>query len=94
MLTMQDVSKCFLGREPVRRGLVDRRAMERRTAELDETGIAPHGGDQQKVGMSDRILVMADGTFAGELPAGAGEEDIMRLATRDASGTAPEGSAA
>ncbi|WP_326796705.1 sugar ABC transporter ATP-binding protein [Streptomyces sp. NBC_01808] len=46
------------------------------------------------IGMSDRILVMADGTFAGELPAGAGEEDIMRLATRDASGTAPEGSAA
>ncbi|GAA3310082.1 hypothetical protein GCM10020295_76220 [Streptomyces cinereospinus] len=35
----------FLGREPVRRGLVDRRAMERRTAELlaelDETGIDP-----------------------------------------------------
>ncbi|MFF3291171.1 sugar ABC transporter ATP-binding protein [Streptomyces sp. NPDC003023] len=35
----------FLGREPVRRGLVDRRAMERRTAELlegiDETGITP-----------------------------------------------------
>ncbi|MGW6603077.1 sugar ABC transporter ATP-binding protein [Streptomyces sp. NPDC055036] len=35
----------FLGREPVRRGLVDRTAMERRTAELlaeiDETGITP-----------------------------------------------------
>ncbi|MEV6081076.1 sugar ABC transporter ATP-binding protein [Streptomyces sp. NPDC052069] len=35
----------FLGREPTRRGLVDRRAMERRTAELlariDETGITP-----------------------------------------------------
>ncbi|MFW6695113.1 sugar ABC transporter ATP-binding protein [Streptomyces sp. MAR4 CNX-425] len=49
------------------------------------------------IGMSDRILVMADGRLAGELPAGAGEEDIMRLATRDAAdpaGTAPEGSAA
>ena len=33
------------------------------------------------IGMSDRILVMADGRLAGELPAGAGEEDIMRLAT-------------
>ncbi len=35
----------FLGREPTRRGLVDRRTMERRTAELlaeiDETGITP-----------------------------------------------------
>ncbi|MFE3143628.1 sugar ABC transporter ATP-binding protein [Streptomyces scopuliridis] len=35
----------FLGREPVRRGLVDRKAMERRTgellAEIDETGITP-----------------------------------------------------
>jgi ribose transport system ATP-binding protein len=45
------------------------------------------------IGMSDRILVMADGALAGELPAGAGEEDIMRLATRDTAGTA-EGSAA
>ncbi|MEV6105192.1 sugar ABC transporter ATP-binding protein [Streptomyces sp. NPDC051940] len=35
------------------------------------------------IGMSDRILVMAHGTLAGELPAGAGEEDIMRLATSD-----------
>ncbi|RFU82334.1 sugar ABC transporter ATP-binding protein [Streptomyces triticagri] len=33
------------------------------------------------IGMSDRILVMADGRLAGELPAGADEEDIMRLAT-------------
>ncbi|WP_119293267.1 sugar ABC transporter ATP-binding protein [Streptomyces sp. YIM 130001] len=33
------------------------------------------------IGMSDRILVMADGRLAGELPAGAAEEDIMRLAT-------------
>lgn len=44
------------------------------------------------IGMSDRILVMTDGTFAGELPAGASEEDIMRLAT--ASDATPEGSAA
>ncbi|WP_406340024.1 sugar ABC transporter ATP-binding protein [Streptomyces sp. NBC_00649] len=34
------------------------------------------------IGMSDRILVMAEGRLAGELPAGASEEDIMRLATR------------
>ncbi|WP_344290568.1 sugar ABC transporter ATP-binding protein [Streptomyces synnematoformans] len=46
------------------------------------------------IGMSDRILVMADGAPAGELPAGASEEDIMRLATRDGAGAAPEGSAA
>ncbi len=30
--------------------------------------------------MSDRILVMHEGTLAGELPAGAGEQEIMRLA--------------
>jgi ribose transport system ATP-binding protein len=33
------------------------------------------------IGMSDRILVMHEGTLAGELPAGAGESDIMELAT-------------
>jgi ribose transport system ATP-binding protein len=33
------------------------------------------------IGMSDRILVMHEGTLAGELPAGAGESDIMHLAT-------------
>jgi ribose transport system ATP-binding protein len=33
------------------------------------------------IGMSDRVLVMAEGRMAGELPAGASEEDIMRLAT-------------
>ncbi|MCT2591730.1 sugar ABC transporter ATP-binding protein [Streptomyces sp. N2-109] len=33
------------------------------------------------IGMSDRVLVMSDGRLAGELPAGADEEDIMRLAT-------------
>ncbi|WP_093610894.1 sugar ABC transporter ATP-binding protein [Streptomyces indicus] len=42
------------------------------------------------IGMSDRILVMSDGRLAGELPAGAPEEDIMRLAT----GPADEGTAA
>jgi ribose transport system ATP-binding protein len=31
--------------------------------------------------MSDRILVMRDGTIAGELPAGASEARIMLLAT-------------
>ncbi len=33
------------------------------------------------IGMSDRILVMADRTLAGELPAKSGEEEIMLLAT-------------
>ncbi|MET7400039.1 sugar ABC transporter ATP-binding protein [Dactylosporangium sp. NPDC005572] len=38
------------------------------------------------LGMSDRILVMRDGRIAGELPAGATEEDVVALAT----GTARE----
>ncbi|NKX51123.1 sugar ABC transporter ATP-binding protein [Arthrobacter deserti] len=33
------------------------------------------------IGMSDRTLVMRDARLAGELPAGTGEEDILRLAT-------------
>jgi ABC-type sugar transport system ATPase subunit len=33
------------------------------------------------IGMSDRILVMYEGALAGELPAGAGEPEIMSLAT-------------
>ncbi|GAA3768963.1 sugar ABC transporter ATP-binding protein [Plantactinospora mayteni] len=33
------------------------------------------------LGMSDRIVVMRDGTIAGELPARATEEDVMGLAT-------------
>ncbi len=33
------------------------------------------------IGMSDRIIVMWDGTIAGELPAGSSEADIMHLAT-------------
>ena len=33
------------------------------------------------IGMSDRILVMHEGTLAGELPGGAGEAEIMHLAT-------------
>jgi ABC-type sugar transport system ATPase subunit len=32
------------------------------------------------IGMSDRIVVMREGTIAGELPAGASEDAIMRLA--------------
>ncbi len=38
------------------------------------------------LGMSDRIIVMRDGRIAGELPAGATEEDVLGLAL----GTAPE----
>ncbi|WP_406378742.1 sugar ABC transporter ATP-binding protein [Streptomyces sp. NBC_01618] len=33
------------------------------------------------IGMSDRVLVMSEGRLAGELPAGATEEAIMRIAT-------------
>ena len=33
------------------------------------------------IGMSDRILVMHEGTLAGELPGGTGEAEIMHLAT-------------
>jgi ABC-type sugar transport system ATPase subunit len=33
------------------------------------------------IGMSDRIVVMWDGTVTGELPAQAKEEQIMLLAT-------------
>ena len=37
------------------------------------------------IGMSDRIVVMRDGTVAGELPAGASEEAVLALATGAAS---------
>jgi len=33
------------------------------------------------IGMSDRILVMRNGTIAGELPAGSTEDQMMLLAT-------------
>ncbi|MFC7615643.1 sugar ABC transporter ATP-binding protein [Actinokineospora soli] len=33
------------------------------------------------IGMSDRVLVMFEGSIAGELPAGASEEAVMALAT-------------
>ncbi|MGW4043117.1 sugar ABC transporter ATP-binding protein [Streptomyces sp. NPDC004721] len=46
------------------------------------------------IGMSDRILVMAEGTLTGELAAGASEEEIMRLATSDHTAAAGEESAA
>ena len=39
------------------------------------------------IGMSDRIVVMHEGTIAGELPAGASEAQIMRLATGEAADT-------
>jgi ABC-type sugar transport system ATPase subunit len=35
------------------------------------------------IGMSDRILVMRNGTVAGELPAGSSEQDILLLAATD-----------
>ncbi|MFH9069877.1 sugar ABC transporter ATP-binding protein [Streptomyces alboflavus] len=43
------------------------------------------------IGMSDRILVMAEGRVAGELPAGATEEEVMRLATAGSQGAATTG---
>ncbi|MFE3147072.1 sugar ABC transporter ATP-binding protein [Streptomyces sp. NPDC059218] len=43
------------------------------------------------IGMSDRILVMSEGRLAGELPAGATEEAVMRVAT--GGGSATEGAA-
>ncbi|MEU0628344.1 sugar ABC transporter ATP-binding protein [Streptomyces sp. NPDC005989] len=42
------------------------------------------------IGMSDRVLVMSEGRLAGELPAGATEEAVMRIAT---GGPAMEGAA-
>ena len=33
------------------------------------------------IGLSDRIVVLHQGSVAGELPAGASEEAVMRLAT-------------
>jgi ribose transport system ATP-binding protein len=40
------------------------------------------------IGMSDRLLVMRDGTIAGQLPAGASEAEIMLLATGEREGAA------
>jgi ribose transport system ATP-binding protein len=36
---------------------------------------------QEVIGMADRIVVLRDGRIAGELPAGADEEAVMRVAT-------------
>jgi ribose transport system ATP-binding protein/rhamnose transport system ATP-binding protein len=33
------------------------------------------------LGLADRVLVLRDGEVAGELPGGASEEDVMRLAS-------------
>ncbi|MDN5660714.1 MAG: sugar ABC transporter ATP-binding protein, partial [Brevibacterium aurantiacum] len=33
------------------------------------------------LGMSDRVLVMADGRIAGELPPSSTEEEVLALAT-------------
>jgi ABC-type sugar transport system ATPase subunit len=41
------------------------------------------------IGMSDRILVMRQGTVAGELPADSSEEEIMLVATGEASMAVP-----
>lgn len=44
------------------------------------------------IGVSDRILVMRMGTVAGEFPADASEEDVMRLATGHVGGDPAQGS--
>ena len=42
------------------------------------------------IGMSDRIIVMWDGTIVGELPAAATEEEIMHMATGSANNDAEQ----
>jgi ribose transport system ATP-binding protein len=42
------------------------------------------------IGMSDRVLVMADHRIAGELPAKSSEQEIMLIATGHANGSSPE----
>ena len=42
------------------------------------------------IGMSDRVLVMADHRIAGELPAKSSEQEIMLIATGHANGKNPE----
>lgn len=44
------------------------------------------------IGMSDRIIVMWDGRIAGELPAGASEDEIMLVATGQNGGKDHKGS--
>ena len=48
------------------------------------------------IGMSDRIIIMRQGSIAGELPAGPQESDIMFLATgeRDVASESPSGEGA
>jgi ribose transport system ATP-binding protein len=45
------------------------------------------------IGMSDRVLVMADHKIAGELPAKPSEHEIMLMATGHANGNSPEATA-
>ena len=42
------------------------------------------------IGMSDRVLVMADRRIAGELPAKSSEQEIMLMATGHANGNLKE----
>ncbi len=46
------------------------------------------------IGMSDRILVMHEGTIGGELPAGSSEADIMLIATGQQNGNGKNNTAA
>ena len=53
-----------------------------RTLAADGVGVLMVSSElPELIGMSDRILVMRDGRLAGELPAGATEEQVLALAT-------------
>ncbi len=41
------------------------------------------------LGLADRVLVLRDGAVAGELPGGASEEDVLRLASTPAAAAPP-----
>ena len=61
-----------------------KQAVHRLLRELARSGVAIlmiSSELPELIGMSDRILVVHEGAIAGELPAGAGEEAVMSLAT-------------
>ncbi|MFV0334998.1 MAG: ATP-binding cassette domain-containing protein [Tropicimonas sp.] len=68
--------------------------LHRLIADLKQTGVAilmVSSELPEVLGVADRIVVMAEGRTAGELPRGATEEDVMNLAFgSDASGVAAE----
>jgi len=81
-------SKVLLFDEPTRGIDVEAKAsIHERIRELAREGTAVlmiSSELPEIIGMSDRIIVMWDGTIVGELPAAATEEEIMRMATGSA----------